>query len=168
MSFQKDIAIFQVVAVAFKQGLSKEIVMKMHKALSLILIATFTLVGCGGGDNTGSQAVQMNKLPIADAGQIQNMLIGDLVTLDGSKSSDEDGDALTFKWTLTSKPTASLSVLSNSTSAMPTFTADVAGTYVASLTVFDKKDYSNPATVTITAAAANAAPVANAGVAQSV
>ena len=142
--------------------------MKMHKALSLILIATFTLVGCGGGDNTGSQAVQMNKLPIADAGQIQNMLIGDLVTLDGSKSSDEDGDALTFKWTLTSKPTASLSVLSNSTSAMPTFTADVAGTYVASLTVFDKKDYSNPATVTITAAAANAAPVANAGVAQSV
>ncbi len=168
MSFQKDIAIFVVVAVAFKQRISKEIVMKMHKALSLTLIATFTLVGCGGGDNTGSQAVQMNKLPIADAGQTQNMLIGDLVTLDGSKSSDADGDALTFKWTLTSKPTASLSVLSNSTSAMPTFTADVAGVYVASLTVFDKKDYSNPATVTITAAAANAAPVANAGVAQSV
>jgi len=52
---------------------------------------------------------------------------------------------------LTSKPAGSSAALSSSTSAKPTFTADVAGTYVASLTVNDGNLSSTSVTVSITA-----------------
>jgi len=109
-----------------------------------------------------------NAAPVANAGVAQNVVAGTVVTLDGSASSDANGDALTYAWTLTAKPAGSTAALSSATSAKPTFTAGLAGTYVASLTVNDGKVNSNAATVSITAAVVNAAPVANAGVAQSV
>jgi PKD domain len=113
-------------------------------------------------------AAQNNAAPVANAGGNQNVVANNTVTLDGSASSDANADALTYNWTLTSKPTGSSATLSSPTSARPTFTADFAGTYVASLTVNDGQVNSNVATVTVTAARANAAPVANAGTAQSV
>jgi uncharacterized protein involved in type VI secretion and phage assembly len=113
-------------------------------------------------------ATRANAAPLANAGTAQSVVIGNSVTLDGSASSDANGDALTYNWSLTSKPTGSTASLSSATSARPTFTADVAGTYVASLSVNDGQVSSNPATVSITASRANAAPVANAGTAQSV
>lgn len=103
----------------------------------------------------------------ANAGPAQSVVAGALVTLDGSSSTADMGRTLTYVWMLTSKPAGSAATLSSSTSAKPTFTADVAGTYVASLTVNDGKVNSTIATVTITAVA-NVAPVANAGVAQNV
>jgi hypothetical protein len=110
-----------------------------------------------------------NASPVANAGTAQSILVGALVTLDGSTSADANGDLLTFAWTLTSRPTGSVATLSSLTSPKPTFTADLAGTYVASLTVNDGKGVSgNVATVSVTASAVNAAPVANAGVAQNV
>ena len=108
-----------------------------------------------------------NAAPVANAGAAQNVVTGAVVTLDGSTSSDANGDTLTYNWSLTSKPTGSSAALSTATSARPTFTADVEGTYVASLVVNDGQLNSNIATVSVTAARANAAPVANAGVAQS-
>ena len=107
-----------------------------------------------------------NAAPVANAGVAQNVVAGSSVTLDGSASSDANSDPLTYAWTLTSKPAGSTAALSSATSAKPTFTADVAGTYVASLTVNDGKVSSTTATVSITAAVLNVAPVANAGVAQ--
>ena len=74
----------------------------------------------------------------------------------------------TYAWTLSSRPAGSAAALTGASSAAPTFTADVAGTYVASLVVNDGKVNSTAATVTITATVANAAPVANAGAAQNV
>ncbi|MDX1449390.1 MAG: ATP-binding protein, partial [Acidimicrobiia bacterium] len=41
-----------------------------------------------------------NRPPVADAGPDQTVLVGDTVTLDGSGSSDADGDALGFEWSL--------------------------------------------------------------------
>lgn len=77
---------------------------------------------------------------------------GSTVTLDGRNSSDANGDALTFSWTLTSKPTGSNAPLVLTTSSpTPTFTADVAGYYVASLIVNDGKVNSSPETVAISA-----------------
>ena len=113
-------------------------------------------------------AAVANVAPVADAGAAQNVLTGTTVTLDGSKSSDANGDLITYSWTITSKPAGSNAVLTNSTSAKPTFTADISGVYVAVLTVNDGKLSSNLTTVPIAAAAANVAPVANAGVNQNI
>jgi hypothetical protein len=113
-------------------------------------------------------AAVANVAPVANAGVAQNVSTGSVVTLDGSTSSDANGDALTYAWTLNSKPVGSTAALSSSTSAKPTLTADAAGSYVASLTVSDGKLSSTAATVTVNAAVANVAPVANAGMAQNV
>lgn len=106
--------------------------------------------------------------PVANAGVAQSVVAGTTVTLDGSASSANVGSTLTFAWTLTSKPAGSMAILSASTSANPTFNADVAGTFVASVIVNDGKVNSSAAAVSITASVANAAPVANAGAAQNV
>ena len=106
--------------------------------------------------------------PVAQAGPAQSVATGTVVTLDGSASSAHAGRTLSYTWTLQSKPAGSAASLSSQTSARPTFTADVAGTYVASVIVNDGKVSSNAAAVSITASAANAAPVANAGYAQNV
>jgi hypothetical protein len=113
-------------------------------------------------------AAVANVAPVANAGVAQNVVAGSVVTLDGSASSDANGDSLTYAWTLTSRPAGSTATLSSSTSAKPTFTTDMAGTYVGTLTVNDGKVNSTAVTVSITAAVANVAPVANAGVAQNV
>lgn len=108
-----------------------------------------------------------NVAPVANAGTNQNVVLGP-VTLDGSASTDANGDTLTYSWTLLNKPTDSAAVLTGATTAKPTFTADKAGIYVFSLVVNDGKLSSAPVTVSITAAAANVAPVANAGTNQNV
>ncbi len=113
-------------------------------------------------------ATVANAAPVAKAGSAQNVVTGTVVTLDGSASSDANGDPLTYAWTLTSRPVGSTAVLSGTTSAKPTFVADAAGTYVATLVVNDGKVSSAAATVLITATVANAAPVAKAGSAQNV
>ena len=135
------------------------------------VVALLTACG-GGGENNNAppliSAPSSNTAPLANAGRIQNILVTATVTLNGSNSSDANGDALTYSWTLINKPGGSAAVLSNATSAMPTFTADVAGEYVASLVVNDGKVNSTSAIVTVNAAVANAAPVANAGQVQNI
>ncbi len=113
---------------------------------------------------------KINVAPDADAGKAQSVLVGAKVILNGSQSFDANGDPLTYAWTLSSKPSGSNAALTNPTSAAPSFTADVAGNYLASLAANDGTLDSNAATVTVTATAAgdNAAPVANAGAVQSV
>jgi hypothetical protein len=113
-------------------------------------------------------ATVANAAPVANAGVAQSVVVGTAVTLNGSASSDANGDSLTYSWTLTSKPAGSTASLTGATSALPTFTADLAGTYVASLIVNDGKLSSTAAIVTVSAAMANVAPVANAGAAQNV
>lgn len=113
-------------------------------------------------------ATVANAAPVANAGQAQSVTAGTLVTLNGSNSSDANGDRLNYAWTLTSRPAGSTATLNGATTAAPTFTADVAGVYVATLIVNDGRVSSTPSTVTVTATVANAAPVANAGTAQNV
>ena len=78
--------------------------------------------------------------PLADAGRPQSICAIGSVDLDGSGSSDPDGDSLTFSWAFESLPSGSSlsdADLSGSGSSAPSFTPDVAGTYVLTLTVDD-------------------------------
>src|SRR5690606_875508 len=103
-----------------------------------------------------------NRAPVADAGDAQTGVVGQAVTLDGTGSTDPDGDTLSYSWTL-SGPTGSTATLDDSAAAQPVFTPDAAGDYTATLVVNDGTTNSAIDTVTISVASANQIPVADAG-----
>lgn len=140
--------------------------------LGIIVLSLSACGGGGGGDDDnnggggspgGSSPDSSNSAPIAEAGAQQNVLTGSAVRLDGSASGDPDDDPIFYQWTFQSRPSGSDAVLRNADSAVPLFTADVAGRYVVRLVVNDDTDSSDPDTVRVVASAPNSAPVADAG-----
>lgn len=95
-----------------------------------------------------------NDGPVANAGPDQSVDAGDRVVLNGSGSYDPDNDPLDFRWTLTSTPAGSAAFLDDPTSALPQFTADLAGVYVVELEVDDGTDLSPADQVLVTASEA--------------
>lgn len=92
-----------------------------------------------------------NTAPVSDAGGDVTVSLGETVTLNGSGSTDSDGDSLTFLWELISVPGGSTATLSDPTSIMPGLLVDVPGAYVVQLTVNDGTDDSVPDATTVTA-----------------
>lgn len=78
-----------------------------------------------------------NRGPVADAGPDREVRIGSTVRLDGSASSDPDGDTLTYAWRFFLIPIGSTASLSDAASPTPSFTPDVAGAYTVELEVSD-------------------------------
>jgi hypothetical protein len=99
-----------------------------------------------------------NSAPVSVAGIAGAVTAGALVTLDGSGSTDVDGDALTYRWSLLSRPDGSTAALLGPTEVRPAFVADRPGRYVAQLVTNDGRRDSAPSTVLVTTG--NAAPVA--------
>ena len=111
-----------------------------------------------------------NQPPVADISVDPDLIvaISTVVTLDASGSSDPDTGPLplTYSWTL-GVPMGSTAVLSDASSVSPTFTADVEGDYLATLTVDDGLD-ADTAEVAVAALTGNLPPTADAGTAQDV
>jgi hypothetical protein len=103
------------------------------------------------GQMREAQQTGRQQPPSADAGDDRAVFVGDVVILDGSGSTDPDGDTLTFQWTLTAKPAESAASFSDASAATTAFMADVAGVYIVQLVVDDGSDESLPQLVVITA-----------------
>lgn len=91
------------------------------------------------GTDSGSDTVTVsatNSAPSPVAEPDDTVATGSSVELDGTGSSDADGHSLTYSWSLEA-PSGSNAALSDPSSATPSFTADVTGTYQAILTVSD-------------------------------
>ncbi|MCX7293633.1 PKD domain-containing protein [Janthinobacterium sp.] len=152
----------------------------MNSRILFCALAFAALSACGGGSNDAADnggvvappvtppVTVVNTQPVAQAGPAQSVVVGSVVTLDASTSSDANGDALTYKWVMSSKPVTSAAALDSLFAVKPTFTADVVGTYVATLLVSDGKISSELSSVTVTVSVANAPPVAHAGRAMTV
>jgi PKD repeat protein len=89
-----------------------------------------------------------NWPPEANAGQDHYVSEGTLVTLNGTGSRDEEGDAFTYQWSLVSS-TGPAVTLSSTTSATPSLATISGGSYTFMLTVTDAQGASSSDTVNV-------------------
>ena len=126
-------------------------------------------------DSLGAQSVAdevvistYNAVPTADAGTGQSMHPRDLVTLDGSASSDPEEDyPLTYSWQFSSQPSASTAELSAADTVSPSFTVDALGDYIIELIVTDSLGAQSVADEVVISTY-NAVPTADAGTDQTI
>ena len=106
----------------------------------------------------------LNNPPTADAGDdLADVAVPSCVTLDGSDSTDPDGDDLTYQWLITVVPAGSGAYIDDSASqVMPDLCIDMYGMYTVELIVYDGLVDSDPDEVVI-ATGENLPPVADAG-----
>src|SRR5690606_23072193 len=86
---------------------------RSFKAALLLLVAA-ALAACGGASSSPAPRPSANRAPIADAGADLTARVGDTVRLDGSRSSDADGDALSYIWRIVARPAGSEAALEES------------------------------------------------------
>jgi hypothetical protein len=80
---------------------------------------------------------EANQAPAADAGLDREVHLGSLVRLSGLRSTDPDGDTITYRWIIASRPAASAAALTGADTATPSFIGDRVGQYVIELVVDD-------------------------------
>ena len=82
----------------------------------------YTVTDDDGAQSSDEVNITINLKPIANAGSDQAAIEGEIVTLNGSNSTDSDGTTLTYTWTQTDS-TGITATLSDPTTSSPTFTA---------------------------------------------
>jgi len=141
--------------------------------LGVFVVMVLGLAGCGGdGSSSTSASAGSNGIEFettkANAGPNQNIVVGSVVTFDGSQSTGANGSLITYQWSMASKPVGSNAILVKPTTVNPTITPDISGSYSFKLIVTDAKYITSEDIIIVTASVSNAAPVANAGTAQRV
>lgn len=121
----------------------------------LLGMLMYTVVSC--------DKEEVNQPPIIKIESIETVVVGKTVTLDGSATTDPEGQALTYRWEITTKPATSQAVIVNQNAIKTEFTADKPGTYIIVLTVTDTDGQSTTKEITITINVPGKAPVAQAG-----
>lgn len=91
-----------------------------------------------------------NLAPTANAGPDQLTIVGSLVSLDGSSSSDPEGDPLSFSWVISSAPGGSTTQLVGDATVSPGFVPDLVGVYEVTLSVSDDIGPGEPDSVSVT------------------
>lgn len=132
--------------------------------LSIVVLTTITACGGGSEGTKKDENIEIitppeasNASPISNAGSDITLDLGDTVTLDGSASTDTDGDDLSFTWTVENAPVSNMNIESV---VYPSFTPDVEGVYEISLTVNDGKASSEKDYVEVTVIKPNSSPIA--------
>lgn len=124
-------------------------------AYSILVSAALALASCGGGGSGGSGTAPppppppTNLTPSANAGADITATTSSTVVLDGSASSDPDGDQLTYSWAVSSQPAGANVSLTDATTPTPEFLTTIAGTYSFTLTVTDPSGASSSDSVTV-------------------
>ncbi|MDA3890450.1 MAG: GDSL-type esterase/lipase family protein [Salinivirgaceae bacterium] len=90
-----------------------------------------------------------NSKPIAVPGNDTISALGKYFRFDGTKSFDDDGDEITYKWVLESAPEGSETSIAGDDSDKPQCKFDINGDYVVSLVVFDSIDFSDKSFITV-------------------
>ena len=112
--------------------------------LSLVVTDIF------GASNSDTVRISFDNVkPIAIAGDNRSVVRGATVYINGSGSSDANGDPLTYSWSFASRPDGSTTDFIDSTSPLTSFIADIAGTYVISLVVNDGLLDSDPSNIEV-------------------
>ncbi|GAB3266278.1 hypothetical protein GCM10027347_34190 [Larkinella harenae] len=105
----------------------------MTKRIFVFLFSiTFLVTGC---KKDVVDPVDPESTVTAKAGADQDVQVGETVKLDGSASTDSKGAALTYQWTVATKPAKSTAAITGATTAKPTFVPDEVGEYELELTV---------------------------------
>jgi len=102
---------------------------------------------------------KVNQAPVAVAGEDRTIELGQNTLLDARNSTDTDLDALSFTWTLLSKPQGSLYSITDNSATHFGFTADMIGNYIFELIASDNESESK-VQVTVTVEEQNFQPVA--------
>jgi hypothetical protein len=114
-------------------------------------------------------APTFNRRPNADLGPSRTVELGQTVCLDGSASSDPDGDPLTFSWSLSSFFQNDQERIENPTAAITHWKPSREGNYLLNLTVRDGQSGSDSQVAEFVVRAKNSpAPTPYAGPAQRV